>query len=108
VKAEQVVNGFRAVTGTIEADFTSKAALYDSFTAKTELTLQFKLTSSTIIASATPFSFQVDVPALYLEGETPNVTGPDTLKMSIPFTVFYDDTNSPVSFTYVTSDTSAT
>jgi hypothetical protein len=68
-KAEQVVNDFRAISGTIEADFTSKAALYDSFTAKTELTLQFKLTSTTIIASSTPFSFQVDIPALFLEGE---------------------------------------
>jgi hypothetical protein len=107
-KAEQVVNGFRAVSGTLEADFTSKAALYDSFTAKTELTLASTLASTTIIASATPFSIAFAIPALYLEGETPSITGPDILSMSIPFTVFYDGTNSPFTITYVTSDTAAT
>jgi hypothetical protein len=50
----------------------------------------------------------VDIPALFLEGETPGISGPDALTMSIPFTAFYDGTNSPATFTYVTSDTTAT
>ena len=105
-KAEQVVNGWRAITGTIEADFTSKAALYDSFVSKTELSMIFTLTSSTVIpTTATPYSCSFSIPALYLEGETPSTSGPDVLRMSIPFVAFYDDTNSPITITYVTADT---
>jgi hypothetical protein len=106
VKAEQVTNGWRAVTGTMEAEFTSLSALYAAYAADTQLAFVFKATSPTLIpTTVVPYSFRVDIPALFLDGDTPNITGPDILTMSIPFVGLYDGTNSPITVTQVTSDT---
>ena len=106
VKAEQVTNGWRGVQGTMECEFTSLAALYAAYAADTQLAFVFKATSPTIIPTTViPFSVRVDIPAIFLDGDTPNVTGPDILTMSVPFVGLYDGTNSPITVTQVTSDT---
>lgn len=107
VKAEQVINGYRTVTGTMEAEFTSLTALYAAYAADKQLALQVKAVSPNIITGTTPYSLQIDVPALFLDGDTPNIGGPDILTMSIPFTALYDGTNSPITITQVTTDTTS-
>jgi len=108
LKAEQVINGYRTVSGTMEAEFTSLAALYAAFASDKSLAFVFKATSPNIITGVIPYSLQIDIPSLFLEGDTPNVAGPDILTMSIPFTGLYDGTNSPITITQVTTDTTAT
>ena len=104
-KAEQVTNGYRTVSGTLDCEFVSLTALYAAYAADTQLAFVFKATQPTLITStSTPFSLQVDVPALFLEGDSPNVAGPDILTQSVPFTGLYDGTNSAIKITQVTAD----
>ena len=104
-KAEQVGNGWRTVAGTLEAEFVSRAALYDAYQADTQLALQFKVSGGYIPTTTTPYSMQVDIAALFLDGDTPNVAGPDILTQTVPFVGLYDGTNSAIKVTNVTSDT---
>jgi hypothetical protein len=92
----------------MEAEFTSLSALYAAFASDKSLAFQFRATSPNIITGTTAYSLPVDIPSLFLEGDTPNVSGPDILTMSIPFTGLYDGTNSPITITQVTTDTTAT
>lgn len=109
IKAEQLTNGYRGVSGTLEAEFTSMSALYAAFARDASLAFVFKATSPTIIATtSTPYSIQVDIPALFLDGETPVVAGPDILTVTVPFTGLYDGSNSAVKITQVTADTALT
>lgn len=106
-KAEQVINGLRQPTGTIEAEFVSQAAMYAAFASDTGLAFQAKWTSDLIIpSSTTPYSVQIDMPAVFLEGETPGVSGPDLLSVSVPFTAYQTAGAQAISLTQVTSDTS--
>ena len=105
VKAEQVTNGYRMVAGTLDCEFVSLTALYAAYAADTQLAFVFKATQPTLISStSTPFSLQVDIPAMFLEGDSPNVAGPDILTQSVPFVGLYDGTNSAIKITQVTAD----
>ena len=105
VKAEQVTNGYRMVAGTLDCEFVSLTALYAAYVADTQLAFVFKATQPTLISStSTPFSLQVDIPAMFLEGDSPNVAGPDILTQSVPFVGLYDGTNSAIKITQVTAD----
>jgi len=105
VKAEQVDNAYRTVTGTLECEFTSLSALYAAYAADTGLAFQFKVIGDYIASTSTPYSVQIDMPKIFLDGDTPNVTGPDILTQTVPFVALYDGTNSALTITNVTSDT---
>ena len=104
VKAEQVDNGYRTVSGTLEAEFVSLSALYAAYAADAGLAFVFKVAGD-YISGTTPSSVQIDIPKMYLDGDTPNVTGPDILVQNIPFVGLYDGTNSAIKITNITADT---
>lgn len=104
LKSEPIGNGWRGVTGALEADFISRAALYDAYAADADLSLQLKFTGDVIASTVIPYSVQIDVPRVKLDGETPTVGGPDVLSTNCGYTGLDDGTNPPVKITYVTSD----
>jgi hypothetical protein len=106
IKSEQVTNDLRTVTGTLECEFVSLSALYEAFRDDTGLAFVFQVTGSTIGATTSSYSTKVEIPKLYLDGETPSVDGPGVLKQTIPFVGLYDGTNSAIKITYTTTSDS--
>ena len=104
-KAEQVNNGMREVSGVLEAEFTSIGALHSAYRSNASLVLQAKATSPLIASGSTNFSLQIDCPAIRLRGKTPPVTGPQMLKVAVPFTGYRTASTKAIQITRVTTDT---
>ena len=100
-KAEQIINGFRAITGTITAEFTD-TVLLDKFIADTTAGLKVTFTGGTI--GTTTELLEVVIPAAKFDGDTPAVQGPGTIDVSFTFTVYDDGTNAPFTINYRTLD----
>lgn len=104
-KAEQVQNAYSKLTGSIDAEFQSRA-LYDQYRSDTGAALQLNFTGPAIDGSNN-YSLQFLFPIAYLEdGASPQVPGPDIIAQSIPFTALDDDTNPVFQVTYISTDTS--
>jgi hypothetical protein len=100
-KAEQIINGFRAITGTITANFTD-TVLLDKFIADTTAGLKVSFTGGTI--GTTTELLEVVIPAAKFDGDAPVVEGPGTIDVSFTFTVYDDGTNAPFTINYRTLD----
>lgn len=50
------------------------------------------------------FQLDIDIPAIQIDGETPNIEGPDVLMQSVPFTVVDNENDEPITLTYTTTD----
>jgi hypothetical protein len=104
-KAEQIINGFRAITGTITAEFTD-TVLLDKFIADTTAGLKVSFRGADIGTSAgsTYELLEIVLPACKFDGDNPVVEGPGTIDVSFTFTVYDDGTNAPFTINYVTKD----
>lgn len=104
LKGEQAENDFPKVTGSLACEFVRAADWYDAFAADTQLALALVFTGAQI---ASPYNekFQLDLPAIFLDGESPKVGGPGVVSMTVPFTALSDGTNSALKATYITTDT---
>jgi len=101
-KSEQVINGFRAITGTITAEFTD-TVLLDKFIADTTAGLKVSFTGGTI--GTTTELLEVVIPAAKFDGDVPMVSGPGTIDVSFTFTVYDNGTDSAFTINYRTLDT---
>lgn len=104
-KAEQIVNGFRSVTGSMDIEFENLSDVYTAFAADTPTALQFNLTGP-IITGSTHSSLQVTIPNLYFDTAPVSVDGPDVLTQSANFTALDDGVNNPIQIQIVTLDSS--
>lgn len=96
---EQLENGIRDYTGTIEADFESLTN-YNRFvnTAESSLVLTFANGSDTLTVTAN----------VRYDGETPNVAGPELLTQNLPFAVTSTTSDAAaITVTWVTSNDTA-
>lgn len=91
LKAEPTPNDFPAVSGQIVAEFDDPADLYAAFEANTALAF------SAVFADTSSNQLTVSVPEIRLTGDTPQVSGPETVQVTVPFEGFYDGTNPGVS-----------
>jgi hypothetical protein len=105
LKAEPLENAMQKVDGTLEADFTTRAALYDAYEADTALAMVLTFTGPVIGGTSTPNSLTITVPSISLNGDTPTANGPDVLSLSVPYEGLDDGTNPVVSYAFVTADT---
>lgn len=103
-KAEPVWNEFATVTGSLEVDLVNKADFIDRFTGHTSTSLVIEWVGSTAIEATHYPTLRFTCPKVYFSGDVPDVSGPDVLKASIPFTAFYDITNGLVSASYISTD----
>lgn len=99
LKNEQIINGFRNVTGQLTAEFTDTTLLSKYVSdANTAISLTFTGPSST--------GLTITVPAAKLDGETPKVGGPEAIDVAFSFTAYDDGTNAPLTIVYTTADAS--
>ena len=103
LKDEPITNDFVGASGTIDADFVTKADLADRFAANTTTALVWEFTGAEI---ATPYNYKLtfEIPAVKLTGTTPQVGGPDVASGPFPFTVYSNGTDPIVTCKYKTTD----
>lgn len=104
VKGDQLENGFRKITGSIDVEFSSLTAMYDTFAADTTTTLELIFTGP-VIASTFNYQLGVLIPAVKLDGESPEVGGPGVINTSMPWSGYDGETYNPIQFQYMSTDT---
>jgi len=103
-KAEQVINGFRKITGKLTAEFLDSTLLNKYLTdAQTALSLTF---TGATIAGSYKQTLQITVSAVKLDADTPKVPGPGVIDLAVTFTAYDDGSDAPLTITYQTSDSS--
>jgi len=103
-KAEQIANGWLALTGTVDVEFANRV-MYDLWRSNVVSGLQLTFTGPVI---GTPNKSLLDwlLPFTFLTGKSPNVDNPDILTMQIPFQAFTADTAvPPIQVLYQSTDT---
>jgi len=99
-KQEQIINGFRAISGKVTAEFTD-TVLLAKFLADTTAGLKLTFTGATIGTSGSNTELlSITIPACKFDGDVPAVAGPGVIDVSFGFTV-YDNGTDPV-FTITT------
>jgi Phage tail tube protein len=93
IKAEQIINGFRAITGSITAEFTD-TTLLAKFLADTSaaLVLTFTGPSSSVLS--------ITLPAVKFDGEAPQVGGPEVIDINFTFQAYDNGTDQPLTIVY--------
>jgi hypothetical protein len=104
VKSEPVTNAKVAITGTLSADYVTKADLYDRFAQDTSFSLVLAWTGTVPIASTFYPTIQIALPSCYFTTGSPNIQSLDVINGDLQFVCLYDGTHLPA-ITYMTSDT---
>jgi len=102
-KSEQIINGFRAITGKVTAEFTD-TVLLDKFLADTTAGLKVTFEGATIGSASDKETLSITLPACKFDGDVPMVSGPGVIDVSFGFTVFDNGTDEPFTITYKTLD----
>jgi len=100
-KAEQIINGFRTISGKVTAEFTD-TVLLDKFMADTTAGLKLTFTGAT--AGSTTELLSITLPACKFDGDVPMVSGPGVIDVSFGFTVYDNGTDAPFTIVYRTLD----
>lgn len=98
-KSEQVINGFRKVSGSVTAEFTD-TTLLAKFLADTTTALSLTLTASGTEA------LQITVSAVKFDGNAPQVAGPEVIDVEFSFEAYDNGSDAPLTIVYTTPDTS--
>ena len=102
IKSQQVINGFRAITGKITAEFTD-TTLLAKFLADSSAALVLTFTGDTI-ASTYKDTLRITIPAAKFDADTPNVDGPGVVDVGFTFTAYDNGTDEPLTIFYQTAD----
>ena len=105
VKAEQIENGVRTISGSFEGEYEGNA-LYNAFVNDTQMTVRLTFTSAILAGTGFPCTFEVLLPAVFLNGETPKVGGTDVVPLRIGFDAFESSVNM-AQFRVISADTAA-
>ena len=104
VKAEQVINGFRKISGKLTAEFTD-TAFFTKYYNDTTTALVLTFTGQTIALSQKE-TLSITIPAVKFDADTPNVPGPQVIDLAMTFEAYDDGTNQPLTIVYQTADSS--
>ena len=102
IKAEQVISGFRKVSGKMTAEFTD-TTLLNAFLADTTTALVLTFTGA-VIAGGQNEKLTITIPAAKFNADTPNVAGPGVIDLAMTFDAYDDGTNQPLTIVYQTAD----
>ena len=93
IKAEQVINGFRSITGSITAEFTDTTLLSKFLSdASASIALSF--------AGASSSALSITLSAVKFDGEAPQVAGPETIDVNFTFEAYDNGTDAPLTIVY--------
>jgi hypothetical protein len=104
VKSEQLINGFRKITGKLTAEFTD-TVLLNKFLSDSSAALVLTFTGATI-ASTYKETLSITLPSVKFNTDTPNVAGPEVIDLSMDFDVYDNGTDAPITIFYQTADSS--
>lgn len=104
IKKEQIENGYKTLTGTLDGEFTSRTEIWDLMQADTATPLQITFVGSTI-ASTYHNTLDIILPAVKFDTADISVAGPDIVAQSVPFAVLDDGTNAVIQVTITSTDT---
>jgi len=102
-KGEQLENGFRQMSGSFTIEWLSTEAMYNAFAADTTTSLELTFVGSTV--STSNYLFDVIIPNIKLDGESPKVPGPAVITQACTFTGLDDEATVPIQITYQSEDT---
>jgi len=102
IKAEQIINGFRKITGKMTAEFTD-TTLLAAYLADTTTSLVLTFTGATIAGGQTE-KLIITIPAAKFDADTPNVPGPGVIDLAMTFEAYDDGSNQPLTIVYQTAD----
>lgn len=103
-KAEQLVNGFRKITGSAVIEFENLTDVYNAFAADTATALELQFVGKTI-AAGYQATLTVLIPNVFFDEGPPVVDGPEVLTQNASFTGLDDGTDPPIQFQYISLDT---
>jgi hypothetical protein len=101
-KAEQGINGFRTISGSLTAEFTD-TTLMNKFLSDSTASIVVTFTGATI-ASTYKETLSITIPAAKFNADTPNVAGPGVVDLSMTFDAFDDGSNQPMTIVYQSAD----
>lgn len=101
-KMRPIPNGFATITGSLDCEWFDATA-YGYFRAGAPIAIDFKFEND-VISGAFKEMIQFTIPAAQVRGGSPNVSGPDVLDVTVPFTVGDDGTNAPLTIKYQSTD----
>jgi len=104
IKAEQVINGFRKISGKMTAEFTD-TTLLSAFLVDSTTAIVLTFTGQTI-ANGQNEKLVITIPAAKFNADTPNVSGPGVIDLSMTYEAYDDGTNQPLTIAYQTADSS--
>jgi hypothetical protein len=102
LKQEQVINGFRKVSGKVTAEFTD-TALLAKFIADSTTAIALTFTGNTI-SGAHKDSLSITLSAVKFDGELPQVGGPEVIDVNFTFEAYDNGTDAPMTVVYQTGD----
>jgi hypothetical protein len=93
--SEPILNdyGEDMISGSLDIDFVTKADFVDRWHNHTSFALVLTCTAGTFTGGTE--TFEIQLPQVYLQGETPNLDGPEVPGGSMPFVTTFDGTNFP-------------
>lgn len=101
-KSEPIENGYRAITGSLTAEWFSSEALYNAFADDTTTSLELTFVGATV--STSNYLLDIIIPNIKFEGETPKVSGPAVVTQAMTFTGLDDETTVPIQILYQSED----
>lgn len=107
VKSEQLENGYRSLSGSLDGEFTSRTEIWDVMKADTATPMQITFTGSNI-ASTYYNTLDIILPAVKFDTADVSIGGPDIVTQSVPFAVLDDGTNAVIQVSITSTDTTAT
>jgi hypothetical protein len=102
LKEQQINVPFDEISGSLDVEFQNLTDFYNAFAADTELTIVLVFTGA-IIEGAHNYTFQLTINNARIEGETPQISGPELVYQSVPFVGLDDLSVADVEIVYKTT-----
>lgn len=103
LRSQGILNNWTKITGTIEADFGTKADFADRFAADSSTSFVWEFTGP-LIDTGHFQQFKLTLPQIFFDTDTPVAESPDVVKTSYNFSATFDGTNQPT-LLYKSADT---
>lgn len=104
LKAEPRINDYAMISGSLDADYITKADLADRFAADSSTSLVWEFTGPNIAPTYDEL-IRFTVPQIFFDGDTPILDGPDIVTGAYPWSAAYDETHTPLTVEYQSTDT---
>jgi len=105
LKSEPITSDQVTVSGTIDVDYVDKTNFADKFLSNAGLAMTLDFTSTALAGTGFPLRFALQMSQCYVDGETPQLSGPGLVSNGIPFVALASsDALSALRVLYMSSD----